>query len=73
MRTGRRLQAPIAKRRLKMDRRTKYDAPMPRVRKCDVDKYAIWRAHHKKRKRVSKDLESIVFNALKKEREEIHL
>ena len=49
--------------------RTKYDAPAPRVRKVDIDKYEIWRKHKRKRKSVSKELECIVLNTLNKDRE----
>lgn len=45
-------------------KRTKYDAPAPRVRECEVDIRKIWN----KKKTVSEELTPIIINALRGER-----
>ena len=44
-------------------KRTKYDAPAPRVRECDVNVNKIWN----KKKTVSEDLTPIILKTLRGE------
>ena len=62
MRRRTRLQAPITQRRLEM-KRTKFDAPAPKIGQCNVDTHAIW----ERKQTVSDDLTPRVINILKGE------